>query len=147
MEEILIKRAEASDAPYIQEKLVNYILDKTDADWSKFFVAKSGSKTVSFGRVIDHGDYFEIASVGVDYYHRKKGIGVKMLNFLKEEARKQDPNKGIYCVTHRPGFLSKVGFQEIPEGPRALEDKKHNKCILPPDKIKIMKIPSKGKDG
>ena len=141
MEEILIKRAEASDAPYIQEKLVNYILDKTDADWSKFFVGKSNGKTVSFGRIIDHGDYFEVASLGVDYYHRKKGIGVKMLNFLKEEAKRRDPNKEIYGVTHRPGFLIKAGFQEIPLGPEALEDKKHNKCILTPDKIKIMKIP------
>ena len=140
MKDIIIQKAEQSDAAYITEKLGKYILDKTNATWDKFFVAKEKQKTVGFGRVVDHGDCFEIASLGVDYYHRKKGIAIKILLFLIEEAKRLDPKKSIYGVTHRPGLLAKVGFEEVQNGPEPLEHKKHHKCILPPEKIKIMKF-------
>jgi N-acetylglutamate synthase-like GNAT family acetyltransferase len=141
-EEIEIQRATEADVPYITEKLKKYILSGDGANWQQFFVAKNNGVTVAFARIIDHGDYFELASLGVDYYHRKKGIGIKLLSFIIEEAKRLDPKKGIYGVTHRPGFLEKVGFKDIGEGPAALEYKKHNKCILPPSRIKIMKLPS-----
>lgn len=139
---IKIERAAKKDAPYIKEKLKNYILDAEGASWKQFFVAKNNGKTMAFGRIIDHGGYFEIASLGVDYYHRKKGIGTKMLSFLIEEAKRLNPKKAIYGVTHRPGFLLKLGFKEIKKAPEALEYKKYHKCILPPSKIKIMRVVS-----
>ncbi|MFC1480152.1 GNAT family N-acetyltransferase [Candidatus Omnitrophota bacterium] len=137
MKNTIIHRAELEDWPYIKEKLHNYILDKNEADWQKFFVAKNGSKVVAFGRIINHGDYFEIGSLGVDYYHRGKGIGIQLLSFLVKEARKLDPQKAIYGVTHRPGFVEKAGFVEISNAPEALELKKSN-CI-DPSKVKIMR--------
>ena len=140
MEEIKIERAEKKDWPYIEEKLDKYALDATDADWRNFFVAKLGDKTVGFGRIFDHGDYFEIGSLGVDYYHREKGIGVKILSFLVKEARRMDVTKQIYGVTHRPGFVKKAGFKEITENiPEALEYKRRHKCRKP-EIIKIVKI-------
>ena len=142
MEKVTIQPAEKTDFPYITAKLKNYILDATAVRWQDFFVARLGRKIVAFGRIIDHGEYFELASLGVDYYHRKKGIGIKMLHFLKEKAKKLDPEKPMYGVTHRPGFLQKVGFEEIEKGPEALEYKKYKKCILPPSKRKIMKLNS-----
>jgi len=142
MKEIEIQRAVEADAPYIEEKLKKYILDKDGANWKQFFVAKNNGKIVAFGRIIEHDEYFEIASLGVDYYHRKKGIGVKLLSFLIEEAKRLNPKKAIYGVTHRPGFLKKAGFKEIEKGPEALEYKKYNKCILPPSKIEIMRVVS-----
>jgi len=140
--EIEIQRAAEADAPYIEEKLKKYILDKDGANWKQFFVAKNSGKIVAFGRIIEHDEYFEIASLGVDYRHRKKGIGVKLLSFLIEEAKRLNPKKAIYGVTHRPGFLKKAGFKEIEKGPEALEYKKYNKCILPPSKIEIMRVVS-----
>jgi len=138
MEEIIIQKAEEKDWPYIKEKLEKYILNGDSTQWSQFFVARFEGKTVAFARIIDRGEYFELASLGVDYYHRRKGIGFKMLLFLMEEARRMDPDKEMYGVTHRPGFLKKAGFEELSDGPEALKEKRQTKCH-DPSKAKIMK--------
>lgn len=137
---ITIRKAEKEDNPYIKEKLKKYLLDSTNASWQDFFVARHNNKTVAFARIIDHFEFFEIASLGVDYYHRRKGIGKKMLSFLIDEARRLDHKKPIYCVTHIPDFAEKLGFREVPSGPKALEYKRHYKCRLNASKIKIMRI-------
>lgn len=139
MDNSIICRAQKEDAPYIEEKLGKYLLDATNAEWQQFFVVKYNNKTVAFGRVIDRTDFFEIASLGVDYYHRKKGFGLRLLSFLIEEARKLDHKKPIYCVTHVPGFAQKAGFKEISSGPPPLEHKRH-RCKLDASKIKIMRL-------
>ncbi|MDP8298537.1 MAG: GNAT family N-acetyltransferase [Candidatus Tantalella remota] len=130
---MIIQRAAETDWPYIKEKLVKYMLDSDDADWPQFFVAKENDKTIAFARLKDHGSYFEPASVGVDYYHRKSGIGTEILTFLVGEARRLAPEKEIYAVTHRPEFLKKSGFEEISDGPKEMEWKRQNKCIHPED--------------
>lgn len=143
MYNIKICRAQREDAPYIEEKLKKYLLSAGEAGWEQFFVAKYNNKTVAFGRIVDHGDFLEIASVGVDYYHRGKGIGVKMLRFLVEEAKRHNPKKAIYVITHRPGFAAKAGFKEVSAGPEVLEYKRDHECILDASKNKIMKVVSK----
>jgi len=141
MEDVRIEKAKQEDWPYIKEKLKNYILDPTDASWEKFFVAKIKDKTVGFGRIIDHGEYFELASVGVDYYHRKKGIGKKILFFIRDEAKRQDSKKPIYGVTPWPDFLKIAGFVEVEKGPEELEYKINNsECVLHPERTKILKL-------
>jgi len=140
MKEIIIQKAQERDWPYIKEKLVKYALDGTDAGWEEFFVARLGEKTVGFTRILDYGDYFELASMGVDYYHRKKGIGKKMLAFLIGEAKRISPDKPVYGVTHRPGFLRPFGFKEVEDAPEEMTYKKYHKCILEPSKIKIMRL-------
>lgn len=138
--DITIQRAQETDQSYIDEKIKKYLLDPEDAVWNRFFVAKSEGKTVAFGRVIDHGKYLEVASLGVDYYYRGKGVGLKMLTFLTREAQSIDPEKDIYGVTHLPKFLEQVGFEGILEGPEELEYKRHNKCKLDASKIKVMRF-------
>jgi len=142
MEEIKIEKAKKEDWPYIQEKLKNYILDATDANWQQFFVAKNSGKTVAFGRIKDHKEYFEIASVGVDYYHRGKGIGNRILLSLIEEAKKLHPEKPIYGISHKPGFLKKAGLEEVEDAPSALEHKKKTTCKIDPANSRIMKLRS-----
>ena len=140
MKEIEIERAKEKDWSYIQEKLKKYILDSADANWKQFFVAKNSGKTVAFGRIKDHKDYFEIASLGVDYYHRGKGIGTKMLLFLTEEAKRQNLEKPIYAISHRPAFLKKAGFEEAANAPEALEYKKKRICKLDPANSRITRL-------
>lgn len=140
MSDIVIQKAEMADAPYIKEKLCKYLLDSDDASWKQFFVASLLGKTVAFARIKDHPDFFELASLGVDYYQRKKGVATKMLSFLIEEARRIDFQKPIYAVTHRPGLLEKLSFKEVALGPASLEYKRHYKCILDISKNKIMKL-------
>jgi len=138
-QEARIGKVKQKDKLYIQEKLKNYVLDSTDLDWKDFFVARSQSKPIAFGRIIDHGDFFEIASLGVDYYHRKKGIGKKVLKFLAKKAKERSQRKPIYIVTDKPDFFNKVGFQEKDIYPAYLGYKKHCKCKSHASKIKIMK--------
>lgn len=140
MEEARIQKAEEKDWPYIKEKLENYLLDADNADWTQFYVVRLGSKTAAFARIIDRGEVFELASLGVDYYHRKKGIGIMLLKFIIKEAKRIDPSKPIYGVTHRPGFLLKAGFVEAPSAPLVLEEKRQTKCKYP-SKVKIMILP------
>jgi N-acetylglutamate synthase-like GNAT family acetyltransferase len=138
---IRIRSAQPSDWKSIEEMLRKYWLDAQDASWEKFFVAEGGGKVLGCGRIIDHTHYLEVASLGVNYYHRKKGIGTLILRFLIEEARKMSPDKGIYLVTHRPGFFRRVGFRPLTENiPEDLEYKRQHKCRIGPDKIKIMKL-------
>ena len=140
MTEIIIQKAQESDWLYIQEKLDKYALDATDAKWHQFFVAKLDGKTVAFTRIIERGNTIELASMGVDYYERKKGIGKRLLKFLIEKARKLYPGKPIFGVTHRPGFLKPFGFKEVKEAPEVLKYKKYHQCTLDPSNIKIMRL-------
>jgi N-acetylglutamate synthase-like GNAT family acetyltransferase len=140
MRDLIIKPACQIDWAYIREKLRRYALDANDAQWHHFFVAKTGDKIIGFGRIIYRGDYVELASLGVDYYYRKQGVGKKILAFLIKEAKRAYPGKCIYGVTHRPGFLRPFGFKEVKEAPVELENKRRNECILDASKIKIMRI-------
>ena len=140
MTDIKIAKAQESDWPYIQEKLAKYALDATDAKWHQFFVAKLDGKTVAFTRIIERGDAIEVASLGVDYYQRKKSIGKNLLKFIIKKAKELYPDKPIFGVTHRPGFLGPFGFKEVEEAPGVLKYKKHHQCVLDPSKIKIMRL-------
>ena len=137
-QQVEICRARQKDMSYIKEKIQKYILDADNMDFRQFFVVKNNSVTVAFGRIIDHGEYFELASLGVDYYYRKKGFGAKLLRFLIKQARSINSQKPIYGVTHRPEFLRKSGFEEINIYPEALKYKKNYMCKLDESKIKIM---------
>jgi len=133
-------KAGPGDFAYIKEKIGKYLLDGHNINWQEFFVGKVGQRVVCFGRILDYGDSFEIASLGVDYYHRKKGLGKKILLYLIEQARQEDPQKPIYGVTHVPNFVRACGFVEIKSDyPEYLDDKRKNRCHLDPSKIKIVK--------
>ncbi|MDP8292679.1 MAG: GNAT family N-acetyltransferase [Candidatus Orphnella occulta] len=140
MADIKIEKAQECDWPYIKEKLKKYVLDGTDAQWHQFFVAKFDGKTVGFARIIERGNAIEIASVGVDYYQRKKGVGKNLLKFLIEKAKELYPNKPIFGVTHRPGFLAPFGFKEVEDAPEVFKHKKSHGCVLHHSKIKIMRL-------
>ncbi len=144
MEKIEIHKAKEKDWPYIQEKIKKYMLDGTDASYEQFSVAKLNGKTVAFGKIFDRGDFFEIGTLGVDYYHRKKGLGVKLLKYLIEETKKIDPKKEIYGVTHVPWFPAKAGFVEVLEYPKAIDDKIKEVFSIDRSKITVMKYKEGG---
>jgi len=138
MNKIEIIRAVPEDMPYINEKIKNYLLDGANATYEQFFVGRENNKVVVFGRLFDRGDYFEPGTLGVDYYHRGQGLGVAMVEYLLAEARRRDPAKPIYTITHRFGFVEKCGFKEVKEYPEELEEKR-KKCHLDCSKIKVFK--------
>ena len=142
MQKITISRASEEDIPYIKEKIKNYLLDGTDIDWSQFFVLKNSGKTVAFVRIKDQGSYFEIASLGVDYYQRRKGFGERLMRYVLKQAKSMGPQKPIYGVTHMPEYFRRFGFQEIDTYPEHLGYKKNHLCKYP-EKIKIVKLKDK----
>ena len=135
---IEIRKAQKEDIPYIQEKIKKYILDGKDMQCEHFWVATSKGKTVGFGRIIDRKDFFEIATLGVDYYHRRQGIGVTLLKYLVKEAKRIDPVKPVYGVTHRIDFVKKAGFKEVDDYPPFFEEKKKT-FIVDKSLIKVVK--------
>jgi N-acetylglutamate synthase-like GNAT family acetyltransferase len=138
--DVEISKAQSQDFPYIEEKIKKYLLDSTNVGWRQFFVGRIKNKVVCFGRIIDFGDFFEIASLGVDYYYRKKGLGRKLLTFLIQEARRQDVQKPIYGVTHVAAFVASCGFVPVEDNyPEYLEYKRKHLCHLDKSKIKIVK--------
>lgn len=138
--DVEISKARKEDFPYIREKIRKYALDSKDIDWPQFFVARLKDKVVAFGRIIDFGEFFEIASLGVDWYHRKKGIGKKVLSFLVQEIRRRNKRKPIYGVTHVGGFVAGCGFVEVKDNyPDYLDYKRKHLCRLDESKIKIVK--------
>jgi N-acetylglutamate synthase-like GNAT family acetyltransferase len=139
MADLTIAKAKSKDFPYIKEKIKNYLLDGNDMHWRQFFVTRFKDKPVAFGRVIDHELFYEIASLGVDYYHRGKGIGKKMLTYLVREARKRDARKPIYGVTHVAKFVSACGFFRVKKDYPKYLDKKRKSCHLDQSKICVMK--------
>ncbi len=128
--------------PDIKEKIKKYLLDSTNIGYQQFFVAKVDGRIVVFGRIIDHEKFFETASLGVNYYYRGKGLGTKMIIFLVEEAKRMNPKKPIYGVTHRPNFFKKVGFEIAGAYPDYFDYKKNRICKYP-SKIEIMKYKEK----
>jgi N-acetylglutamate synthase-like GNAT family acetyltransferase len=74
----------------------------------------------------------------VDYYHRKKGTGKKLLNYIIGEAKKKNPAKPIYGVTSIPNFPAKCGFRKVSDYPAELE-RKRKTCFINPEKAVIMK--------
>ncbi|MBN3038880.1 MAG: GNAT family N-acetyltransferase [Candidatus Omnitrophica bacterium] len=135
-----IAEAKKEDLSYIKEKIDKYLLDATNMDWKQFFVVRLKGKVVAFGRIIDRGECFEVASLGVDYYHRKKGIARKLVSYLISRARKIDPQKPIYAVTHLPAFAQACGFTLV-EGdyPRILDHKIKHHCRLDASRIKVLR--------
>jgi len=139
MGELKFCKAQKQDWPYIQEKIKKYMLDGTDASYDQFYIAKLGDKTVAFGKIFDRGDFFEIGTLGVDYYHRGKNIGVKLLDFIISEVRKIDASKDIYGVTHVPWFPAKSGFKEVSQWPDFIEEKIEKVFSIDRSKITVMK--------
>ena len=136
---VIIAPAQEEDMAYIQEKLKRYSLDDTNISQGQFLVAKSSDAIVAFGRVVDHESFFEIASLGVDYYQRKKGFGRIILSALVQKAQLTDLKKPIYVVTQVPEFMSRCGFESIKERyPQHLDRKRKHLCHLDVSRVEVM---------
>ena len=76
---ILIRKAQSNDMPFIKECIERFRLDDEDLDYRQFIVAVEGSEIAGFGRIRPHKEIYELGSVGVVEQRRNQGIG----NILK----------------------------------------------------------------
>ena len=114
-------------------------MDDTNISCNQFLVAKNNDRVVAFGRIIDHESFFEIASLGVEYYQRKKGLGRIILGALVQKTQLAEVGKAIYVVTHVPEFMSKCGFASVKESyPECFDHKRKHLCHLDASRIEVM---------
>lgn len=133
---IKITKAGPEDFPYIQEKIEKYWLDNTEISFDQFIVAKNEQgKTIGFIRCVDHGTFYEPATLGVDYYWRRKGIGSMLFEYIIGIMKKDKP---IYVLTHLPEFFKRYNFVCVDQYPPKIEQKINTVCRLSKDKLSVL---------
>lgn len=141
---VLILSASQNDMPIIEHLAKELDLDRENMDYNQFTIVKKDDKIIGFGRLREYKatnnqpeDYFEIATVGVIYEERKKGIGSLI---IKELIRKGPSEIFITCVI--PDFFKKLGFYLVKQYPSVLQ-KKVDFCKsydFKDDQIFVMKL-------
>ncbi len=80
-----------------------------------FVVAEGADGLVGCGSLTRLGqDLVEIRSLGITEGHKGQGIGRKLVDFLVEEARKQQVVK-VMALTYEVAFFQKNGFTVVPK--------------------------------
>ncbi len=134
---ILISPALETDLAEIQRLASSFDLDCEDIGWKQFQVCRSNNKIIGFGRLRQHPDCTEVATIGVDKEERGKGIGSAV---VKELIRIGPPEIYLTCVI--PDFFSRFGFIPVKQYPPVLR-KKVDFCKLyhfTEEQIFVMKL-------
>lgn len=84
----------------------------------------------------------EIKSLAVSENHQRKGIGIKIVNYLLNESKELKLKK-VFALTYVPNFFLKLGFKKIDKN--KLPQKIWSDCINCPkfpdcDEIAVLKI-------
>ena len=131
-----IARAKSEDLPYIKEKIEKYWLDGRGISVEQFFVARNKDcRLVGFIRYVEHPDFYEPATLGVDYYWRGKGIGTMLFGHIMSVIKRDKP---AYILTHIPEFFKKYNFEHTDNYPPEIEQKIKTACKLSKDKLFVM---------
>jgi len=110
--------------PFIREHLARFMLDDEDLDYRQFVVALEGREIVGFGRIIPHGEVFELGGVGVVESRRNRGVGTLIVEYLKSVF----PSDDVYIITDIPGYFEKLGFRKTETPPEELVRKIERIC-------------------
>ncbi len=115
-----ITAARVEDMPFIASEIERLGLDGEGLDAGQFLVARHKGEVAGFGRIKDHGDFYEMASLAVVEADRGRSIGKN----LAEELIRRCRSKRLYLVTDIPSFFEKFNFELIREGiPPPLNEK------------------------
>lgn len=134
---VSIEAAGLSDGEKVKQLAMSFDLDCEDFSIHQFYVAKSNTEIVGFGRLRKYSSCTEVATVGVIPEERYKGIGTAIVNELIKSGPKE---LFVTCVI--PHFFERIGFETVKHYPEVLR-KKVNFCKLydfTEDQIFVMKI-------
>ena len=134
---IIIIPASEKDFPVIERLAKNFDLDREDATWKQFVVAKNDNDVIGLGRLRTYPECTEIATVGVIPDERNKGVGSAI---VKELVRMAPSEIFVTCVI--PSFFQKLGFETVKHYPPVLQ-KKVDFCKLydfSDEQVFVMKI-------
>lgn len=121
---ILIKKAQSDDMPFIKECIEKFRLDDEDLDYRQFIVAVEGSEIVGFGRIRPHKKVYELGCVGVVEGRRKQGMGKMIVEHLINIF----PTNDVYITTDLIKYFERLGFSTIEPGPKELVEKLQRVC-------------------
>ncbi|MFH1005142.1 MAG: GNAT family N-acetyltransferase [Bacteroidota bacterium] len=93
-------------------------LDVEEISSRQFVVAKKKNKIIGFGRLREHSDCTEIATVGVIKEKRHNGIGSAVVNELIKRGPKE-----IYVLSVLHHFFSRLCFKEVKKIPAVFQKK------------------------
>jgi N-acetylglutamate synthase-like GNAT family acetyltransferase len=121
---ILIKKAQSDDMPFIKECIEKFRLDDEDLDYRQFIVAVEGSEIAGFGRIRPHKEVYELGCVGVVEQRRNHGIGKMIVKHLIDKF----PTDDVYITTDLIKYFERLGFKKIEPGPKELVEKLQRVC-------------------
>jgi len=120
--DIKFDKARVSDAVSMHQ-LINYFADRGEMlpralseiyeNIRDYFVVRDGSKVIACVALhVNWLDLAEIKSLAVDEKGQKQGIGSSLVQACLDEA-KELGIPTVFCLTRRPNFFEKHGFQLI----------------------------------
>ena len=108
---MLLRPALEYELPLILREAAAFDLDVQLPDFRQFIVAEQEQVVVGFGRIIQHVDFCELATLGVMKNEQRKGIGSALVRTLIEKA---DANP-LFLVTVLPAYFKRLGFVDHTE--------------------------------
>lgn len=111
--------AEPFMMPDVIELLEEMGLDSEDLVPDEFVVATENDSIIACGRVLQHEDALELASIGVVESERGKGIGSEVVRQLLGLY----PGEQIYTVTDIPLFFQRFGLSVVTDYPESIAGK------------------------
>ena len=103
---MLLRPALEYELPLILREAAAFDLDVQLPDFRQFIVAEQEQVVVGFGRIIQHVDFCELATLGVMKSEQRKGIGSALVRALID---KSDANP-VLLVTVLPDYFRRLGF-------------------------------------
>jgi N-acetylglutamate synthase-like GNAT family acetyltransferase len=137
-EPVHIRQALPADEKRIRLKISEFELDDAGFEIPQFLVAEKDERIVGIGRIREHAECSEAATLGVDNDKRLKGVGAKLFGAMVEKAKQQH---ALYLVCVIPEFFFPFGFEIVEDYPYPMKDKlmRCETQLAVPEKYVVMK--------
>lgn len=114
-----VEAARPTDVPALCALLRSVIPDchpetvrAVPSTWPHYAVVRDGPRIVGAGALVPVGPGLaEIRGLAVSADHRGLGIASQVVEHLVQQGEASE--RGVVCVTRRPGFFARMCFQEV----------------------------------
>jgi len=102
-----IRPATKKDLPLIRKTIARFTLDPERLEPEQFVIAMEGKARAGFARIKPYRNCFELGSVSVLEKYRKRGVGSRLVKFLKSKF----PTPKVWLTTMSPDYFKRFGFE------------------------------------